>query len=104
MGFRFKVTGEAGICLTTTQKAIKRSAPVTAPFDSLFLLHSPMKTVYIKAIVTINKKVDVISSFHEAENLRDAIDEFYDDYLGIRSDKIHAMITDIRVFEGKEIM
>jgi len=37
MGFRFKVTDEAGICLTTTQKAIKRSAPVTAPFDSLFL-------------------------------------------------------------------
>jgi hypothetical protein len=36
MGFRFKVTGEAGICHTTTQKAIKRSAPVTAPFDSLF--------------------------------------------------------------------
>jgi hypothetical protein len=36
MGFRFKVTGEAGICHTTTQKAIKRSAPVTAPFNSLF--------------------------------------------------------------------
>jgi hypothetical protein len=64
-----------------------------------------MKTVYIKAIVTIHGKVDVVSNFHEAEKLRDAIDEFYDDYLGsVRSDQIHAMITDIRVFEGKEIM
>jgi hypothetical protein len=42
MGFRFKITGEAGICLTTTQKAIKRSAPVIAPFDSLFLFAPTM--------------------------------------------------------------